>query len=119
AKDAEEFGLATVRVDDPPHVDEPVIWSMYPNGLDPAAIASAGAAGHTWVARVRPEAAAPGAARVLEVGDLSADGIFTPRAVVPTADTPSDVSLVLDGHGTLWLGWVDAAGSWLERLICR
>jgi hypothetical protein len=119
AKDTEEFGLATVRVDDPPRVDEPVIWSMYPNGLDPAAIASAGAGGHTWVARVRPEAAAPGASHVLEVGDLTADGVFAPRAVVPTADTPSDVSLVLDGHGALWLGWVDAAGSWLERLICR
>ena len=94
AKDTEEFGLATVRVDDPPRVDEPVAWSMYPNGLDPAAIASAGAGGHTWVARVRPEAAAPGASHVLELGDLAADGTFAPRAVVPTADTPSDVSLV-------------------------
>src|SRR5580704_1958233 len=35
-----DFGLAIVRLDDPPHVDEPTVWSMYPNGLDPAPLAS-------------------------------------------------------------------------------
>ena len=119
ARDALDFGLATVRVDDPPRVDEPVVWSMYPNGLDPASIGSVAAGGHTWIARVRPEAAAPGAPHVLELGELTVDGVFTARAFVPTAEAPTDVSLTLDGHAALWLAWVDSSGSWLERLNCR
>ncbi|HEX3772238.1 MAG TPA: hypothetical protein VHV30_15285 [Polyangiaceae bacterium] len=119
ARDTLDFGLATVRVDDPPRVDEPVLWSMYPNGLDPAAVAAAAGGGHTWVARVRPEAAAPGSAHILEVGELTTDGYFAPRAVVPTGNAPADVALAIDGHGALWLSWVDAAGGWLERLACR
>jgi hypothetical protein len=119
ARDTEEFGLAMVRVDDPPLVDEPVVWSMYPNGLDPASVASAVAGARTWVARIRPEDASVRASRVLEIGDVSLEGAFTPRAVIPTADTPADLGLELDGHGALWLAWVDADGSWLERLVCR
>jgi hypothetical protein len=119
ARDTEEFGLATVRIDVPPHVDEPVVWSMYPNGLDPASVASAVASGHTWVARIRPQDAAVHAARVLELGDVSPEGVFAPRAVLPTGEAPADLSVALDGHGALWLAWVDADGSWLERLVCR
>jgi hypothetical protein len=119
AKDIVDFGLATVRIDDPPRVDEPVVWSMYPNGLDPAPIASASGAGRTWVVRVRPGAAAPGAPQILEDGDLGADGAFAPRAVLPTADAPGDVSLALDSHAALWVAWMDSSGSWLERLACR
>jgi hypothetical protein len=31
----------------------------------------------------------------------------------------SDVALAADAHGALWVAWVDAAGSWLERVLCR
>jgi hypothetical protein len=119
AKDAREFGLALVRLDDPPRVDEPTLWSMYPNGLDPAPIAAAQASGRTWVARVRPREASPGAPRDLELGEVTPEGTFIPRYVVPTADSPSDVSLTLDPRGALWVGWLDSSGSWLERFACR
>jgi hypothetical protein len=119
ARDTLDFGLATVRVDDPPRVDEPVLWSMYPNGLDPASVASGSGAERTWVARVRPETAAPAASHILELGALATDGYFAPRALIPTGGAPADLALVLDGQGALWLAWVDASGSWLERLACR
>jgi hypothetical protein len=119
AKDMGDFGLAVVRLDDPPRVDEPVIWSMYPNGLDPAPVAAASGGGRTWIARVRPQAADPTAPHVLELCEAAADGALTPRDVIPTAASPGDVSLALGPHGELWLAWVDAAGSWLERLTCR
>jgi hypothetical protein len=119
AKDVSEFGLALVRLDDPPRVDEPTVWSMYPNGLDPAPIAAAPGNGRTWVARVRPREAVPGAARDLEVGELAPEGGFIPRHTVPTGDSPSDVGLALDSRGALWISWLDASGSWVERLICR
>lgn len=119
ARDVADFGLAIVRLDDPPHVDEPTVWSMYPNGLDPASVAVAARGAGAWVARVRPQAAEPGSARVLELGEVNPEGAFTARDLIPTADLPGDVSLALGPRGDLWLAWVDGAGSWVERLACR
>jgi hypothetical protein len=119
ARDLAEFGLAVVRLDDPPKVDEPVVWSMYPNGLDPAPVAASADGHRTWVARVRPEAAAPGAARVLELCEATAEGTLTPRDIVPTAASPTSVSLAFGPRAELWVSWVDASGSWIERLACR
>jgi hypothetical protein len=118
AKDVGTFGLAIVKVDDPPHVDEPVVWSPYPNGLDPAPVAGASIGGRTWVARVRPQGSEPSSPRVLELGDIGADGSFTARDLVPSAASPADASLVADAHGGLWVAWLDATGAWVERLAC-
>ncbi len=119
ARDTREFGLALVRLDDPPRVDEPTVWSMYPNGLDPSPIAAAPGSGRTWVARVRPREPTPGASRDLELGEVTPEGGFLSRYLVPTADSPSDVSLALDPRGALWVSWLDSSGSWLERFVCR
>jgi hypothetical protein len=119
ARDVADFGLAIVRLDDPPRVDEPTVWSIYPNGLDPASVAVAARSAGVWVARVRPQAAEPGSARVLELGEVGPEGAFTARDLIPTADLPGDLSLALGPHGDLWLAWVDSTGSWVERLACR
>ncbi len=119
ARDISDFGLAVVRVDDPPRVDEPTAWSMYPNGLDPAPVAVAWRSAGMWVARVRPQTSEPGSARVLELGDVGADGAFVAHDTVATADSPSELSLAVGPHGDLWLAWLDASGSWVERLACR
>jgi hypothetical protein len=119
AKDVATFGLAQVRIDQPPRVEEPVVWSMYPNGLDPAPVAAAARGDATWVARVRPESAEPGSSRVVEVGVVAADGTFGARHVVPASGKPTDVSLTADAHGGLWLAWLDASGSWVERIACK
>ena len=119
AKDIGSFGMVLVRLDEPVHVDEPVVWSMYPNGLDPAAVASATEAGKTWVARVRPQGPEPGSTRVLEMGAITPEGAFAARDIVASSSKMSDVALAADAHGALWVAWVDAAGSWLERVLCR
>jgi hypothetical protein len=120
AKDVGSFGVAVVRIDDPPRVDEPVVWAMYPNGLDPApiAVASGGGAATTWVARVRPQAATPFSPRVLDVGQVGPDGAIAVRQTVRTSGNPADIALAVDPFGALWLAWVDAEGSWIERLAC-
>jgi hypothetical protein len=92
---------------------------MYPNGLDPAPIAVAADKRRTWVARVRPRQATPGAPRQLEVGELVPEGGFIPRHTVPTGDSPSEVGLAIDGRGALWVSWLDSSGSWIERFSCR
>jgi hypothetical protein len=122
AKDAGTFGLAIVRVDDPPRVDEPVVWSMYPNGLDPAPVAAVATGATPWVARVLPRDAGPGSSRVLELGTIEPSGDFLLAATVPTSGRPGDLGLaadaqIVDARG-LWLAWVDAGGSWVERLQC-
>ena len=119
ARDIGSFGMALVRLDEPVHVDEPVVWSMYPNGLDPAPVASATEAGTTWVARVRPLGAEVGSVRVLEMGHVTPEGAFAARDVVASSSKMTDVALAPDAHGALWVAWVDAAGSWLERVSCR
>ena len=118
SKDIGQFGLALVRLDDPPRLDEPVEWSMYPNGLDPAPVAAATSAGRAWVARVRPRSSEPGAARVLEVGAVADQGTFEAHDLLPTAGNPSDVALSFDPAGALWISWVDSAGAWVEHLSC-
>jgi hypothetical protein len=119
AKDVSDFGLALVRLDDPPRVDEPVSWSMYPNGLDPAPVAAVTGA-RTWVARVRPRVADPSSDKLLEIGEVSREGTFEARHVVAgTSGVPRDVALALDGHGALWLSWLDTTGSRIERLSCK
>jgi hypothetical protein len=118
AKDIRDFGMLAVRVDDPPRVDEPAVWSLYPNGLDAAPIAVAVGAGPTWVARVRPQSADPASSNELELGELFGDGIFAARDVVPTRGHISDVAMAFDLRGGLWVAWADASGSWLERLQC-
>ena len=120
AKDVADFGVAHVRVDDPPKVDSPVVWSMYPNGLDPSPVAASVRGATTWIARVRPRSAGPGAQRLLELGTLSAEGTFAARDVLPDASGKTTaVNLLADSQGALWVAWVDGTGSWLERVACR
>jgi hypothetical protein len=117
-KDFRTFGLAVVKIDDPPRVDEPSFWSLYPNGIDPAPVA-ASTGGRTWVVRVRPQSAEPGSVRVLEMGDIDDKGSFAPRDTVSVAGSPTYATLVADGRGGLWIAWVDSSGSWLERMACK
>jgi hypothetical protein len=126
AKDVSDFGLALVRISDPPKVDEPMAWSIYPNGLDPAPVAAAmdptpSGGGTTWIARARPLAADPASAKILEIGEVAAGSLnFVPRYTVPgTSGVIKETSLLADGRGGLWLSWLDGAGSWLERLACK
>jgi hypothetical protein len=56
---------------------------------------------------------------VLEVGDVNDEGSFVGRDTVTVAGTPTYVAIAVDGRGGLWLTWVDASGSWLERLACK
>ena len=119
ARDIASFGMAIVRVEEPARVDEPVVWSMYPNGLDPAAAATSTDGGKIWVARVRPQGVEPGSTRVLEMGSITPEGTFTPRDIVASSSKMTDVALAADAHGARWVAWVDATGSWLERVVCR
>ena len=109
------FGMAAVRLSDPPKEDEPVVWSMYPSSLDPAPIAVTRGLSPIRIARVRPSAAEPEASRLLEIGELSSDGEFQAKCVLAEAAYIKDVELEVDHDGAMWLFWRDTRGSHLER----
>jgi hypothetical protein len=110
--------MATVRLDDPPIVDAPTAWSMYPNGLDPAPIAATTGVSPIRVARVRPVDARPDSPRGVEIGKLDDKGAFTPHGLLSTTGKISSLAVAVDAIGTLWIYYTDAAGSWLERRVC-
>ncbi len=118
AQDVSSFGLAIVKLDDPPRVDEPVLWSMYPDGLDPAPVATALSSTRLWLARVRPRQRGPGSPRDLELGELKSDGSFAAKHIIGGAGGATGVSLASDSRGALWVAWVDPSGGWVERLSC-
>jgi hypothetical protein len=118
ARDVESFGLALARIHEPPRIDEPVVWSLYPNGLDVPPVAVAVSGSRIWVARVRPSAAEAGAPELLELGEVSDDGAFDARDTRPVVGHVTHVALASDGASALWLSWVDTSGSSLLLLAC-
>jgi hypothetical protein len=115
AHSLEGYGMAVVRLSDPPTEDEPVVWSMYPSGIDPAPIAVTRGVSPIRVARARPSAPEQGASLLLEVGDLSPVGEFYPKCILAEAAYIKDIELDVDRDGTMWLFWRDTRGSHLER----
>ena len=117
-RDSLDFGMAAVPVADPPKLDVQPIWSMYPNGLDPAAIAGTIGSDDAWVARVRPAERAAGAARVLELGRLDAAGVFRSLGIIASGKAITEVAIARDGFGSVWILYGDANATWLERRVC-
>jgi hypothetical protein len=109
------FGMAVVKLSDPPTEDEPVVWSMYPSGIDPAPLAVTRGISPIRIARVRSSAPEPGASLLLEAGELSPAGDFQAKCILAEAAYIKDVELDVDREGTMWLFWRDTRGSHLER----
>ena len=112
------FGLAGIRLGDPPQIDEPTSWSAYPNGLDPAPVVATRGVTPIRVARVRPLEARPDAPRGLELGRLDDEGAFVPYGLVASKGRVSGVSITVDHAGFLWVLFTDGAGTWLEKRAC-
>ncbi|MGH7271235.1 MAG: hypothetical protein ACREJ3_12480 [Polyangiaceae bacterium] len=120
---ARGFGLAMIRIDDPPRVDEETAWSMYENGINPALVAAVAGPKTSWVARIRPLSAAASSPAALELGEVRGPGaagasVFTSHGVIAAPTSVRDIGLALDHAGDLWVSWLDASGGWIERLRC-
>ncbi len=118
AHETADFGMAAIPVADPPKEDAKAVWSLYPNGIDPAPIGATTVGSTMWVARLRPLEKMPGSPRVLELGRLDATGAFASHGIVSTGKRITDVEVAADGHGAVWLLYGDANATWLERRVC-
>jgi hypothetical protein len=111
------FGLAVVRLDQPPRVDEPVVWSMYANGLDPAGLAAAvdGTSAEGGVVKRGDGTSAEGGVVKRGDGTSAEGGVVSARGgltwlarIVPRGPEPS-------APRVLELGQVDSQGAFLTR----
>ncbi len=111
------FGLAIARIDGEPKTDEPVIWSDYKNGLDPAPIVGSIGAASSYVARVVPIDVKVDSPRVIELGRVDDKGAFQSYGSIAAHGKPTEVALAMDG-AELVVAYTDSQGSWLERRSC-
>jgi hypothetical protein len=116
SEDAIRFGMAAVRLDDPPTDDSNVVWSFYPNGLDPAPVAATRGNAQMHVARVRPKTAQADAPHVLEIGVLEPNGAFRPSCIAAESTFVRDIEIARDRQNALWVFYRTPGGSWLLRL---
>ena len=121
-EDALYFGMATLKLSDPPREEEKVSFSRYPNGLDPAPLAATTGGATIRVARVRPLDSAATSSRAVELGTLGEDGAFTSQAILhvtPKNKPITDLDIVDDAFGATWILYGDSSDTWLERRVCR
>jgi len=117
APDTSSFGLASLAIGREPHLDARVQWRMYPNGLEPAPVASALFCGRTWVAYARPSAAAPASPHVLALAPVE-KGAFGPELTAAQGFDFVSVSLAMREDGSAWLAWVGNGRSWIRAVRC-
>ncbi|HVH45858.1 MAG TPA: hypothetical protein VM925_26070, partial [Labilithrix sp.] len=119
-RDTIDFGMAVLPIEDPPKDDIPATWSLYPNGVDPAPIAAAPARDGkgAWIARIRPRERAPGSPRILELGRVDVAGAFSSYGEVAPGKGVTDVAVIEDGSGGVWILYGDTSITWLERRVC-
>ena len=117
-RDTLDFGMAAIPIADPPKMDVAAVWSLYPNGLDPAPIGAASAADDAWIARLVPQERAPGAPRVVELGRLSKTGAFRSLGIIARGKPVTDISIERDPAGGLYVAYGDTTATWLERRVC-
>jgi hypothetical protein len=113
AHESADFGMAAIPLHDPPKTDVSAVWSMYPNGLDPAPIAAAG----SFVARVRPREREPGSPRILELGRIDEAGAFTSFGAIADGRRITDIAMATDKDG-VWILYGDTGATFLERRVC-
>jgi hypothetical protein len=114
-KDDKECGMAAIRLDEQPRDDAPVTWSLYPATMERPAIAATQGVWPIRVLRSRPTDEGRKAKKVLELGELDAAGVF--KALCPVAEGPSftDLAMLADPAGALWITYTDTDGTWIEK----
>lgn len=114
-KNGVDFGLARVPL--AADTREEAVWSLYPNGLDPAPALGFSACGRGAVAFVRPAAKAPDAPRAVMVAEVADDGSLSEEREVATAKQVDHLAVSATASGA-WIAWAGDGRTWVRRLRC-
>jgi len=112
-----DFGLAQFRVDHEPRMDVKVDWLVYPNGINPAPIATGQACGKPIVAFARPSEARPRSPQELHVAKLNGT-TFGASEVVARSRAFNNISLAPVNGGAL-LTWTADWRTWARTIFCK
>lgn len=116
AKDFNDFGLAQLSIgEDPGEIDAPS-WQIFPNGLDPAPVATANFCGKSYILFARPTEARPRAPQELHLVEIKA-GPPEEGEVVARSRAFSDLSLAPTKSGAV-ATWTADRRTWGMVLTC-
>ncbi len=116
-RDITRFGLARIDVGTRPTMNATVTWRAFPNGLDPAPLATARVCGKAVVLYTRPAEATPGSPQELHLAALDGDKLGAP-VLVARAGAFSNVSVAALVHGAL-VAYVADRRTWARTLRCQ
>ncbi|MBX3184981.1 MAG: hypothetical protein KF915_20330 [Polyangiaceae bacterium] len=112
-----EFGLATFQLGDRLRARADVSWLAYPNGIDPAPVASATVCKTSVVLFAHPASSEPRALQELSLGIVD-QGRVTRAAVVARSRAFANVSLAGGPRGGLFAYTADRR-TWARAIRCR
>jgi hypothetical protein len=115
-RDISRFGLARVKVGESQNPNQEVVWRNYPNGMDPAPIATGHACGQSVVLYARPSSATPHAPQELHLAAMTDAGLG-PSTLIGSSRGFWDVSLATLDAGAL-IVYVADHRTWARRLRC-
>ena len=116
-RDVTHFGLATIEIGDSPLPEAPVIWRNYPNGMDPAPVATAIVCGKPTLLLVQPSGAQPHAPQEMRAAVVEGNKIDS-STVVARGRSFVDVSIAAVAGGAL-VSYVADQETWALTLRCR
>jgi hypothetical protein len=115
-RETTRFGLAEVHIGTTPKMGSPVEWRMYPNGIDPAPVATVHGCGKDLVVYTRPTEAKPGSPHELHLAAVGASGLEAPD-VLTKAPAITSVS-VSASEDSLWVVYVASGRTWALTAAC-
>lgn len=116
-QDITHFGLARIEVGTKPSMGAEVIWYPYPNGLDPAPIATGEVCGGPVVVYARPADADPKSPQELHFAPFR-NGKLGTALVVGRSRAFSTVSVAATASGGL-VAYVADRRTWARTLTCK
>jgi hypothetical protein len=115
ARDDSLFGMAAIRIEDPPRDDAPTAWSPYPDAMHTAPIAATRGGSAPHALRVRPVSPETKGRRALELGRIDAKGLFHAACPLAEAQSFTDLTIEAGADGTLWVAYSTGGKSWIEQ----
>jgi len=116
AKDFNDFGLAQLDISSDGGETENVGWYIYPNGLDPAPVATARVCGKHYVLYARPTEARPRSPQELHMAEIRGN---TPQdgEIIARSRAFNDLSLASTQGGAV-AAWTADKRTWGVHLSC-